>query len=74
MVLLVIQEGSAPFSALPSVGFPLLLLNGAVAFGLNVAGVFLIGAAGSLVLTLSGILKVSSVMSDPARSMLTARM
>lgn len=44
--------------ALPSVGIPLLLLNGVVAFGLNVAGVFLIGAAGSLVLTLSGILKV----------------
>lgn len=51
-------EGTQPFLALPELGWGLLLLNGAVAFGLNVAGVYLIQAAGSLVLTLSGILKV----------------
>jgi hypothetical protein len=39
---------------------PLVMLsNAAVAFGLNVAAVFLIGAAGGLVLTLAGVFKVS---------------
>ena len=36
-----------------------MLSNAAVAFGLNVAAVFLIGAAGGLVLTLAGVFKVS---------------
>lgn len=35
-----------------------MLSNAAVAFGLNVAAVFLIGAAGGLVLTLAGVFKV----------------
>jgi hypothetical protein len=36
-----------------------MLSNAGVAFGLNVAAVFLIGAAGGLVLTLAGVFKVS---------------
>lgn len=35
-----------------------MFTNAAVAFGLNVAAVFLIGAAGGLVLTLAGVFKV----------------
>lgn len=36
-----------------------MLSNAGVAFGLNVAAVFLISAAGGLVLTLAGVFKVS---------------
>lgn len=52
-----IMEGLAPFQDLYKVGFIHLFLNGAVAFGLNIAGVFLIESAGSVVLTLSGVVK-----------------
>ncbi|KAK1969335.1 triose-phosphate transporter [Colletotrichum sublineola] len=38
-------------------GFPMLLLNAAVAFMLNVSSVFLIGKTSGLVMTLTGILK-----------------
>lgn len=48
-------EGSAPFQdALDVVGLPILIGNASTAFLLNVAVVFLIGCASSLVLTLSG--------------------
>lgn len=50
-------EGSAPFHSLDKVGIVTLLFNGLIAFSLNVAGVFLIDSAGSLVLTLSGVFK-----------------
>ena len=53
------SDGLTPFTQLGKVGAPLLILNGLVAFALNVAGVFLIDSAGSLVLTLSGVSKVS---------------
>jgi hypothetical protein len=53
-------EGLAPFRELARIGPVVLLTNAAVAFGLNVAAVFLIGAAGGLVLTLAGVLKVNS--------------
>lgn len=50
-------EGLAPFRELPRIG-PLVMLSSAgVAFGLNVSGVFLIGTAGGLVLTLAGVFK-----------------
>lgn len=52
-----IMEGSAPFQSLYKVGIVTLLFNGLLAFSLNVAGVFLIDSAGSLVLTLSGVFK-----------------
>lgn len=49
------MEGSAPFNEIfDKVGLPFLFLNASTAFALNVAVVFLIGAASSLVLTLSG--------------------
>ena len=57
MVLLPFMEGFAPFRALGQLGPFVLLSNAGVAFGLNVASVFLIGAASSLTLTLSGVLK-----------------
>jgi hypothetical protein len=42
------------------VGPFVMFTNAMTAFGLNVAAVFLIGAAGGLVLTLAGVFKVSS--------------
>lgn len=54
-----LMEGSAAYDDLPNVGVPILALSGGLAFALNVAGVYLIHSAGSLVLTLSGVLKVS---------------
>jgi hypothetical protein len=53
-------EGLAPFQQLDRVGVPLLLVNGLVAFALNVVG--------SLVLTLSGVLKVSSSSEERGRA------
>lgn len=38
-----------------------MITNASVAFGLNVAAVFLIGAAGGLVLTLAGVFKVRTL-------------
>jgi hypothetical protein len=58
-IVMPVMEGSAPWLLLlDRVGIPTLLLNGAVAFALNIAGVFLIDSAGSVVLTLSGVFKV----------------
>jgi hypothetical protein len=51
-------EGFAPFRELTRIGPLIMLSNAGVAFGLNVAAVFLIGAAGGLVLTLAGVFKV----------------
>jgi len=56
-------EGMAPFKELLRIGPLVMLSNAAVAFGLNVAAVFLIGAAGGLVLTLAGVFKVSHLLS-----------
>ncbi|WRT67032.1 uncharacterized protein IL334_003998 [Kwoniella shivajii] len=50
-------EGLAPFREFMRIGPMVMLSNAAVAFGLNVAAVFLIGAAGGLVLTLAGVFK-----------------
>jgi hypothetical protein len=41
-----------------------MISNAGVAFGLNVAAVFLIGAAGGLVLTLAGVFKVRQLGPD----------
>lgn len=57
LCLLPFTEGLAPFRQLANLGPVVLLSNAGVAFGLNVASVFLIGAASSLTLTLSGVLK-----------------
>ncbi|WVQ78000.1 hypothetical protein IAT38_000081 [Cryptococcus sp. DSM 104549] len=50
-------EGFEPFRQFMRVGPLIMLSNAAVAFGLNVSAVFLIGAAGGLVLTLAGVFK-----------------
>ncbi|GFZ50579.1 hypothetical protein JCM24511_08336 [Saitozyma sp. JCM 24511] len=50
-------EGSGPFRALPSLGWPILLANGLLSFALNVASVLLIRSSGSVVSSLSGVLK-----------------
>jgi hypothetical protein len=57
--ILVIREGYLPLENIRLVGAPILLTNAMVAFCLNVAAVFLIGAASGLVLTLAGVLKVT---------------
>ena len=51
-------EGLEPFYQLKDLGVFILVSNAAVAFLLNVAAVFLVGVASSLVLTLSGVFKV----------------
>ncbi|TIA91752.1 hypothetical protein E3P99_00920 [Wallemia hederae] len=53
--ILPFTEGWEPFVHLRDLGVFVLATNASVAFGLNVAAVFLIGAASSLVLTLAGI-------------------
>lgn len=51
-------EGAAPFQdALELVGWKVLVGNATTALALNIAVVFLIGCASSLVLTLSGVIK-----------------
>lgn len=56
--ILVFTEGLQPFHSLARVGPLVMLANASVAFSLNVAAVFLISAAGGLVLTLAGVFKV----------------
>ncbi|KAG0142198.1 hypothetical protein CROQUDRAFT_243341 [Cronartium quercuum f. sp. fusiforme G11] len=57
-ILIPIHEGKAPFEqALNTLGPVILLTNAGVAFCLNIAVVFLIGSASSLILTLSGVVK-----------------
>jgi hypothetical protein len=53
-------EGLAPFYDLARIGPLILLSNAAVAFCLNIAAVFLVGAGSGLVLTLAGVFKVKS--------------
>ncbi|KZV98117.1 TPT-domain-containing protein [Exidia glandulosa HHB12029] len=59
LIVLIFTEGLDPFLALPALGpWPVILLSNAlVAFGLNIAAVFLIGVGSGLVLTLAGVLK-----------------
>ena len=52
-------EGLAPFYELARIGPLILISNASVAFLLNVAAVFLVGAGSGLVLTLAGVFKVS---------------
>lgn len=57
-LLIPIFEGYAPFQeVLTTVGAPILIMNASTALLLNIAVVFLIGSASSLVLTLSGVIK-----------------
>jgi hypothetical protein len=58
LAILPFTEGFAPFFALARVGPFILLSNAALAFGLNIAAVFLVGAGSGLVLTLAGVFKV----------------
>ena len=58
LAILPFTEGFAPFFALARVGPLILFSNAALAFGLNVAAVFLVGAGSGLVLTLAGVFKV----------------
>lgn len=57
LMMIPLVEGMEPFRHLAQLGPITLLTNAGIAFGLNIASVFLIGAASSLTLTLSGVLK-----------------
>jgi len=57
LLILPFTEGWAPFEHLYRIGPVILITNAMVAFCLNVAAVFLIGAASGLVLTLAGVFK-----------------
>ena len=58
-LVLPFTEGLAPFYELARIGPLILISNASVAFLLNVAAVFLVGAGSGLVLTLAGVFKVS---------------
>jgi hypothetical protein len=60
LAVLPFTEGLAPFYELARIGPLVLLSNASVAFCLNVAAVFLVGAGSGLVLTLAGVFKVCS--------------
>jgi drug/metabolite transporter (DMT)-like permease len=57
LLILPFTEGLEPFYQLKDLGVLVLVSNAAVAFLLNVAAVFLVGVASSLVLTLTGVFK-----------------
>jgi len=57
LAILPFTEGLAPFYELARLGPLILLSNAAIAFGLNVAAVFLVSAGSGLVLTLAGVFK-----------------
>ncbi|KAI3608202.1 integral membrane protein [Moniliophthora roreri] len=57
LVALPFTEGLAPFFELARIGPVILISNASVAFLLNIAAVFLVGAASGLVLTLAGVFK-----------------
>ncbi|KAF9653485.1 TPT-domain-containing protein [Thelephora ganbajun] len=56
-LVLPFTEGFAPFYELARIGPLILISNACVAFLLNVAAVFLVGAGSGLVLTLAGVFK-----------------
>jgi hypothetical protein len=51
-------------TAIPHLGFGHLFANAMTAFMLNVAAVWLVGVGGGLVLTLAGVFKVRTSLSD----------
>ncbi|OCH86768.1 TPT-domain-containing protein [Obba rivulosa] len=57
LAVLPFTEGLAPFYEVMRVGPLILVSNAAVAFLLNIAAVFLVGAGSGLVLTLAGVFK-----------------
>ncbi|KAI0828642.1 TPT-domain-containing protein [Trametes gibbosa] len=57
LAVLPFTEGLAPFYELARIGPMILITNAAVAFLLNIAAVFLVGAGSGLVLTLAGVFK-----------------
>jgi len=57
LLIIPFTEGLEPFRALGNVGPAILFSNAAVAFCLNIAAVYLVGAASGLVLTLAGVFK-----------------
>jgi hypothetical protein len=73
-MIMPVVEGAEPWLyVLDRVGIPLLLVNGALAFALNIAGVLLIDSAGSVVLTLSGVCKVRIPLEADSKSADNAR-
>lgn len=70
LFILPFTEGMAPFYELSRIGPAVLLSNASIAFLLNVAAVFLVGVGSGLVLTLSGVFKVSWPFSPLASTLL----
>jgi hypothetical protein len=73
LAILPFTEGFEPFYELARIGPFILLTNAAVAFGLNVAAVFLVSAGSGLVLTLAGVFKVCGCYALPCESALPDR-
>jgi hypothetical protein len=57
LLVIPLTEGFEPFRELYKVGPVILVSNAAVAFCLNIAAVYLVGASSGLVLTLAGVFK-----------------
>ncbi|PAV15332.1 TPT-domain-containing [Pyrrhoderma noxium] len=57
LAVIPLTEGFAPFYELARIGPFILITNAAIAFLLNIAAVFLVGAGSGLVLTLAGVFK-----------------
>ena len=64
LAVLPFTEGLAPFYEIMRVGPLILFSNALVAFLLNIAAVFLVGAGSGLVLTLAGVFKVRCSLVD----------
>ena len=58
LCVLPFTEGLAPFYELARIGPFILFTNAMIAFLLNIAAVFLVGAGSGLLLTLAGVFKV----------------
>ena len=58
LAVIPLTEGLEPFYAAMRVGPLILISNAAVAFLLNIAAVYLVGAGSGLILTLAGVFKV----------------
>jgi hypothetical protein len=61
ILVLPFTDGLEPFRNIQLVGIPMLLSNALVAFGLNIAAVYLVGAGSGLILTLAGVFKVCNL-------------
>ena len=64
LAVIPLTEGMAPFYEIFNLGPFILISNALIAFLLNIAAVFLVGAGSGLVLTLAGVFKVRTAVTS----------